>query len=144
MPDAADSPNPPVLPNLQAILNKWQALLGLGNWTLSIRWLRPDESTDNEYAEIKSSFNNRTAVIRVAPAARLRGPDVGMEEELFAYNLEEIVVHELLHAVINEHQLQIPEDTLVERTNQERFIRTLSLALTTLTRKSCTPNTATK
>lgn len=80
-------------PTLLRHLLKWQTILGLADWDLKIRWARYTELEDGTKGSVSFVTEKRSGIIRV-----LRPDDYDYDIP-WDQDVEETVVHELLHLV---------------------------------------------
>lgn len=77
---------------LKNLCNEWQALLGLAHWSIDVRVVRGAEIEDNR---------GRTDYDPVGEAAVMRLKDPMDYQGYFPCDLEETLVHELLHLIFD-------------------------------------------
>lgn len=106
---------------LEKLCRKWQKILRLQDWKISIGFCELREIKVNRYAEIKSNEHHKTATILIL-REELHPP--GHCGEI--YSIEKIIVHELIHL----HFLCYDENT------EEVAINCISEALVKLERKA--------
>jgi hypothetical protein len=88
------------LPDLDALLAKWQPRLGLMHWRVKIRWVKSGEMDDaGSHAEVQyNSKSLRSDILVQYP------DDYAAQTGCFHHddkNIESSVVHELLHLVLS-------------------------------------------
>lgn len=77
---------------LKNLCNEWQALLGLAHWSIDVRVVRGAEIGDNR---------GQTDYTPVSEAAVMRLKDPVDYHGFFPCDLEEKIVHELLHLIFD-------------------------------------------
>jgi len=82
--------------NLTSISRKWANILGLAHWDISVRWANKKDIEEMGYADADVRFRpcGERAAIRVK-----RKEDCDLLEGENGYDVEELIVHELLHLV---------------------------------------------
>ena len=87
------------LPDLDALLAKWQSRLGLGHWRITIRWAKSGEMSEtSSRAEIQFNSRSLQADILVQYS-----DDYAAQSGCFHHDkpIESSVVHELVHLVLS-------------------------------------------
>lgn len=118
MPDAEGA-------NLEALVEKWQRILRLRDWRISVRWAESEEMENNS-GSCRVHNDGKMATIKVlAPSAYNPTSDM---YKLDPPDTEQIVVHEMLH--IHFDMLMNHDDPSDhEQTMQEQAIEFISQAL---------------
>jgi hypothetical protein len=116
-------PLAPTTTQLEQICRRWQQRLGLQDWDIDVEFVRPGEMDgDNHQGEIEWHVQKRTAVMRVMDPVcypRNRRRD---------YNVEETIVHELLHLVLVHWPVDRSRDPVMN-TLHEQAVEQLTRAL---------------
>lgn len=106
---------------IQKCLRHWKILLGLGVWRIDIEWYdgRLTETRTNDphstvLADIHVSWEYLKATMRV---------NVEAVSKLDDEQLDELIIHELLHAVVNEMRNYSADDGIY---HEERVVSTLT------------------
>lgn len=106
---------------VQKYLRHWKVMLGLGVWRIDVDWYdgrlpetRSLNDRDVVLADIHVSWEYLKATMRVNVAAV-----AGLSDE----QLEEVIIHELLHAVVNEMRNYSADDGIY---HEERVVSTLT------------------
>ncbi len=77
---------------LNKLLVEWQKRLKLGDWNIRLIKCRANKMTENCLGEVNYELSNLTAVIHLLD-------EIDYPSELFSYDMEQVLVHELLHLV---------------------------------------------
>ncbi len=112
------------LPDLDALLAKWQPRLGLMHWRVEIRWAKSGEMKEaSSYAGALHNASTLRADILVQYP-----DDYAAQQECFHHDddtIESSVVHELLHLVLSPVNQWLDDDATPD---VERAIVTLERA----------------
>ena len=107
---------------LQKLCQRWQKVLRLQDWTITIRFAeRRDFRSQTSIGETNIDFNNKIARVKI-----LNAEDMKYEYPNGTQPVAAIVIHELVHLHV-ETPLDIPEHGLA-RTILEQGIEALALA----------------
>lgn len=103
----------PRIVDLDALVAEWAPRLGLGTWTIKIRFCRRSDLSGGEYADVQYQKTHEWAVIRVLDPGDWSEPD-------FPQDIEHSVIHELLHLALapvlpNNEYGDLPEEQFVNR-----------------------------
>jgi hypothetical protein len=83
-------------PNLKQLVKKWAQLLGLQSWDISAAYYETLEMDDpGDFGSVEYNLLRRSARIKILKPSAARG-----ECLLKGMNVEEVLVHELIHLVI--------------------------------------------
>jgi hypothetical protein len=107
---------------VQKYLRHWKILLGLGVWRIDVEWYDGrltetrggHDSRDTVLADIHVSWEYLKATMRV---------NIEAVSKLSDEQLEEVIIHELLHAVVNEMRNFSADDGIY---HEERVVSTLT------------------
>jgi hypothetical protein len=84
------------LEELQELCGEWQERLRLQNWKIVCKFVRHNEINDPQVANVSYQLRNEQAVVRVLDQEDYRRT----HDKDFPQDIEEAVVHELLHLVL--------------------------------------------
>lgn len=116
------------LKDLQMICDKWQDILRLNDWKITVKFSRWHELGDSNYlAQVSYMVNTKRAVIEIIHPDDFRPQCTDFGEP----DLEKTIVHELLHLPTFSWDTQNPHADLLK----EQFIEQMANILTTLKRR---------
>lgn len=90
--------------SLENKLNKWKKILKLDAWNITINWVKP-KTINNDLAEIEiCSYPEKVATIAVSTHYDQHAHHGKV------FNLDSIILHELIHIVFWEHVQNLPSN----------------------------------
>lgn len=109
-----------LMTDLEALVQYWQERLRLRDWVITIRICRYHE-LEESIGDCLVDEHTKTALIKLMdPIDEASVPNL-----LYAYSLEETMIHELLHIHLNAWEAE----TDIEKTQQEWAINAIAGAL---------------
>ncbi|MHC5779681.1 hypothetical protein [Nostoc sp.] len=119
------------LQNPQQSCQEWQQILRLMDWDVSVNIVSYEEMPEGVEGECQFVINNKTANIKLIK------PEGYPFDALRPYDMEQTLVHELLHL----HFAPFNIDTGLKATSQEQAINAIARALVNLKNANSTQGT---
>lgn len=109
--------------NFQKFATYWQDRLGLQNWDIVYEIIRAREFSEpyGAYGENMFNYESRSSVIKLMDPVDYHDPH-------FRYDMQHVLLHELLHAVLTPVAMYFPNDQEHLHVHLEQIINQLATA----------------
>lgn len=121
--------------NIQVFAEYWQKILGLQNWNIVCKVVRGHEFSEPHELQGQNRYNYS---MRYALITLLNPFD--HVDENFAYDMEQTLIHELLHAVMAPLDVFFPDDQAHLHLHLEQIINQLATAFCQVARDRSVSN----